>query len=1116
MKIVPKTVVYIILLLLYTTIDAQNSEFKLHNYHPISPSAFEFLKYTDMPVDKYNGTADISIPIDEINVDNIKLPINISYHTGGIRVNEEASWVGIGWNLTFGSIVQEINDVDDYGTNTVRLQPDWIESPVPSNYSQKMIDLISLILTPGYNDPVPVVPPKPLYSYEIYTAYPAYPTPLFYLPINGNRDNQLNATDLVNNPNFDSEPDIFTANFLGVTLRFIRDPKSNKIIVLNKQGYDVIRSNDVYEILTPNGEQVWFEQFNTVISHSETSGGIGNTGFSTTNPLPSSKIWMLTKIITKNKKQISFTYNQGPTVNNYPAYSEKWDTVLSSVTNTFGGNYSGVEGFTSFPVNGIGRTFSYSSETRFYLNSITFPNGEIDFITSSRNDLLGGLKLDAIQMVVNGTVIRKSSLSYIYSDASSVGGNKYQPSNSASFGNTPDLRLQLTSINDNNGGVYNFTYNSTPLPSKNSLAVDFWGFYNGQLSNSSLIPNPTRLNSSQLSNISGLQSNGNNNSANLTYAQAGILTAIKYPTGGKTVLEYELNTFDNYVVPDFSTTTNTLSHGAGLRINAINYQATDNVNAVRTIFSYIGGKASSPLQLCRQYAVNALFFPGGTSPTNSNTTYQVAEINSHGFYSSNSLSSGNYVGYDEVIEQQVNGAASLGRTESYFVNNPDNVANTAGASPSVLNAELPSTKKILTNSNGIIQPTNGSEYLVLYYDDGGNQIKKISKTYLTTPSYSVSDLYYGTRFFGYSSIFFGAVSANAATQMGSVPRTLAGYYPIYDVESEPLKTETTDYTLSGQSLASYDIYYFDYYDQLVSLDKGLSDGGHILQIYTHPTSDLSNSTNQNLVNAHRFSEVVSSKKIRYFSDNSTSTEIENYNREYAVLADKIVITKTVENKHPGTGEFPSIVTYDKYDATNANPLQFTSKGLKSSLMWDYNGEYVIAEIKNAASNEAAYTSFEADGSGNWSIPSTARAATGYTGSSAYLLSNGNITTTIANVAKSYVVSYWSQNGSVNVNGVAASQGATHNGWTYFEHIIPAGATSVTVSGTFTIDELRMYPVDAQMQTYTYLPLIGISSQCDAKNYVTYYEYDAQQRLYRLRDQDRNIIKRYDYKYQQVP
>ncbi|HEY1202051.1 MAG TPA: hypothetical protein VGE79_13760, partial [Niastella sp.] len=64
-----------------------------------------------------------------------------------------------------------------------------------------------------------------------------------------------------------------------------------------------------------------------------------------------------------------------------------------------------------------------------------------------------------------------------------------------------------------------------------------------------------------------------------------------------------------------------------------------------------------------------------------------------------------------------------------------------------------------------------------------------------------------------------------------------------------------------------------------------------------------------------------------------------------------------------------------------------------------------------------------------------------------------------------------------------------------------------------IDELRLYPADAQMTTFTYAPLIGATSNCSSNNAITYYEYDALGRLQVTKDQDGNIIKTIEYHYQ---
>lgn len=67
-----------------------------------------------------------------------------------------------------------------------------------------------------------------------------------------------------------------------------------------------------------------------------------------------------------------------------------------------------------------------------------------------------------------------------------------------------------------------------------------------------------------------------------------------------------------------------------------------------------------------------------------------------------------------------------------------------------------------------------------------------------------------------------------------------------------------------------------------------------------------------------------------------------------------------------------------------------------------------------------------------------------------------------------------------------------------------------------IDEVRVYPTDAQMVTYTYNPLVGLTSQCDERNRFTFYDYDGFGRLLDSKDNDHNLLKVYNYQYQVTP
>jgi hypothetical protein len=72
---------------------------------PLSPNAAALWKYTELPVNLYTGIPAISIPIYEIKSGNLSVPVSLSYHAAGIRFEEQASWVGLGWTLNAGGTI---------------------------------------------------------------------------------------------------------------------------------------------------------------------------------------------------------------------------------------------------------------------------------------------------------------------------------------------------------------------------------------------------------------------------------------------------------------------------------------------------------------------------------------------------------------------------------------------------------------------------------------------------------------------------------------------------------------------------------------------------------------------------------------------------------------------------------------------------------------------------------------------------------------------------------------------------------------------------------------------------------------------------------------------------
>jgi len=67
---------------------------------PVSPEAAALTKMVNCPVNLYTGIPDISIPLYEIKLGELSLPITLQYHAGGFKVNEKSTRVGMGWSLS--------------------------------------------------------------------------------------------------------------------------------------------------------------------------------------------------------------------------------------------------------------------------------------------------------------------------------------------------------------------------------------------------------------------------------------------------------------------------------------------------------------------------------------------------------------------------------------------------------------------------------------------------------------------------------------------------------------------------------------------------------------------------------------------------------------------------------------------------------------------------------------------------------------------------------------------------------------------------------------------------------------------------------------------------------
>lgn len=79
-----------------------------------SPAATEFVRYERIPVSYFNGLPSIEIPVYTVETKDLYLPISLSYHASGIKVNQYPTAVGLGWALNAGGgITRIVNGIPD-------------------------------------------------------------------------------------------------------------------------------------------------------------------------------------------------------------------------------------------------------------------------------------------------------------------------------------------------------------------------------------------------------------------------------------------------------------------------------------------------------------------------------------------------------------------------------------------------------------------------------------------------------------------------------------------------------------------------------------------------------------------------------------------------------------------------------------------------------------------------------------------------------------------------------------------------------------------------------------------------------------------------------------------
>ena len=90
----------------------------LPNFQKLTPEASALGQYGKYHSSGYSGVPSISVPLFSISSSGFTMPAELCYDASGIKVDQQATYVGLGWNLMIGGSIRQIvcgnNDFYDY------------------------------------------------------------------------------------------------------------------------------------------------------------------------------------------------------------------------------------------------------------------------------------------------------------------------------------------------------------------------------------------------------------------------------------------------------------------------------------------------------------------------------------------------------------------------------------------------------------------------------------------------------------------------------------------------------------------------------------------------------------------------------------------------------------------------------------------------------------------------------------------------------------------------------------------------------------------------------------------------------------------------------------------
>jgi len=1069
-----------------------------------SPTPASLGKYSNNTVSGFTGATDISIPLYTLVDDGFELPITLRYNSTGVKVSELASWVGQGFSLDCGGVVtrsvMDVPDDEDF------LSQGWLKY----NYLVNSNVWDGGKRTLGYS-------PEHVENNVIGLA-------------------EMRRSGIVK----DTEPDIFYYNFCGNTGKFVfsqgtiqnnigqtsiesrwvnQFPLTNlKINFTMGKDPKVFREPQMiasFNIFDSRGNQYIFEsrersfqqsKYNDFIPPSRISNYYDGGSSSSTTHISS---WYLSKIITAKKGIIEFKYEEEEYTIEYPdSYSVRnFERVSRNVAKLK------IDKSEMYDFYNVSTRRSQTQMKGLRLASIKSSNFTILFeAKESRKDLTGASGLTGIKIYSNNSSLKlEKEIKFGYDYLQSAIDPFYVSANKSPYGDA-NKRLILSKVwNDVQENVppYSLEYNNEiKLPNRYSSQQDFWGYFNN---NGSKTMTPTvyiypgeggsqRFSLFKKSEYGGTEEyevTGADRNSNAAAIISGSLKKITYPTGGYQEFIFGPHEF-------FYLGRNIV--GGGLRLEkSIVYDGSDHKNDVVREFDY--KDSSSPTKSSGRvfnlpvFTYAEAFLPywnpsnaGQILPTPSGQfdpeylgyyLYNMV-ISSAPSYSLSGYDGVN-IGYSEIKETYVNNG-SVKSTYNVIAPLDASVEEVAEVSniyrkpelhtywfhdycpdgTLINNGEMVDTKGLEFDTDGYPfgpKPNYDIERGQLIsrevYDANGTKLTSTQNDYMYYSPKAASQRYvFGLRK-GRMSNYKIYVSPCWST-FGLARFDVVLYYPIVTNLAKVIEKSTErQFDSTGKEFAVTTVVYKYSGNQMNPSEVVTSDNlNQTIKEYQYPNDFLGSAVQGNLwkgisnlqrmnivapVEINEFSQRLGDnkryhRKSTYFSYNPNFNLVDSIQEHEKKTANftKSGVNGAVLFKDPG---YKTRQYFSRYDS-KMNLLEKIEQDVTVSYLWAYNGQFPVAEIKNAK-----YSEIEV------------------------ILTKGVV-----------------------------------------ESLYSPTVSDETINNA--INKLRTDTrlSKALITSYTYRPIVGITSMTDARGVTEYYEYDGIQRLKAVLDQVKNVTTSVNYHY----